>query len=77
MILKIAYGKQIHLYNGNRTLEDLQEHCSKVFNDLPLNYDFYYIDEDNDQITISCPDDLANLYLLEKSKKIKKIFIRE
>ena len=77
MIMKIAYGRQIHLYKGVLDLQCLKNHCQNVFKDLPKFYDFYYIDSDTDHITISSHHDLIALEHMDEDKAIKKLYIQE
>ena len=77
MIIKIVYGSQIHLYSGPHTLSAVQHHCQQVFKRLPDFYDFFYVDEDADSITLNSDPDFIAFSEIYREKKIKKIFVRE
>ena len=79
MIIKIVYGKQIHLFNGQISIAALKAHCDKVFKSIPTLYDFFYTDSDGDEITISTEHDAKMLECLDvqEARSVKKIHIRE
>ena len=59
MIIKIVYGTQIHLYTGEQNISLIQRHCQQVFKHLPDFYDFFYVDDDGDRITLSSDYDFV------------------
>lgn len=44
MLLKIALGKEIHLYNGQVTLKEVKAFVRKAFKQAPANFSFSYVD---------------------------------
>jgi len=76
MIIKIAFEKQIHLYRGEMQLGRLQKHCSHVFKSLPKSYEFYYLDNEGDQISLNSQEDLDILFETEQHASFKKIYIQ-
>ena len=55
MLLKIACGKEIHLYNGETTIKALKAFSRKTFRNIPDHFSFSYVDEEGDSIMISTP----------------------
>jgi hypothetical protein len=59
MLLKIAFGKEIHLYNGEFSIEALKSFVRRTFKNLPCTFTLSYIDQDGDSIMVSTPEDIA------------------
>ena len=53
MLLKIANGKEIHLYNGKIVLGDVLLFVRKVFKQLPTSYTLHYFDDEGDKIMVN------------------------
>lgn len=65
MPIKVVYEKEIHIFKGSNTQKALQNFIENSFQKIPQNYILYYVDSDNDKITLSCDEDL--LALIETS----------
>lgn len=55
MLLKIAFGKEIHLYNGEISIGALKAFVGRSFKSVPCSFTFSYIDSDGDNIMVSTP----------------------
>lgn len=75
MSIKVQFKKEIHLFKGDKTYEDLLTFVESSFQKLPTTFILYYLDSDNDNITLSCDEDF--LALIETHKGTPKIFIEE
>jgi hypothetical protein len=61
----------MHLYRGEKEFNSLKNYIKKSFQKVPEKFWLKYIDEDNDEITISCTEDIVSLLELSKPPKIQ------
>jgi hypothetical protein len=53
-MIKLKFGKEIHILKSEGGLSFLTSAAKKVFKQLPYSYHFVYRDEDDDEITVDC-----------------------
>ncbi|KAL4428881.1 hypothetical protein ABPG74_001368 [Tetrahymena malaccensis] len=58
--------KLVNLEENVKTFDDLKKIIRQKFNSLPDKIRIYYVDSDNDEITISCDEDLQSFQFEEK-----------
>jgi hypothetical protein len=58
--IKISFNKETHIYRGELDIEKVKNYIDAAFNKkkFPADYRLQYEDEDGDQITVSCDEDL-------------------
>lgn len=67
MPIKVIFDKEIHVVKGQlKTFSDILEFIKNSFARLPEAFQLYYLDSDQDQITLSCDEDLKALDLSGK-----------
>jgi hypothetical protein len=61
MIFKLCYNSQTHLYSKSLSLQNLTNHCSKIFRDLPHTFTFIYTSPKGEMTYIESDADLIGL----------------
>ena len=77
MFFKVVYNKEVHIYNpkDNCSYILFRNYIKEAFKKLPAKYQLYYIDEENDEVTLSNEQDFK--IMAETSNKTVKIYIKE
>ncbi|CAD8113398.1 unnamed protein product [Paramecium sonneborni] len=74
MKIKIVYNNEIHLLKSqNPTLSGIREHIIKIYPNLGSNFSLTYNDQENDQISLSCQEDLQ--VLIDEGIQTIKVFV--
>ena len=73
MLVKVALDKEIHLYNGEVTMEALIAFARRSFKNTPAYFTFHYIDSEGDSIMLSTAEDITMMEPVQG--KVMKIFI--
>jgi hypothetical protein len=69
--IKVVFDQEIHTFKGEmRSFSELLTYIAKSFRQLPQAFNLYYLDTENDQITLSCEEDFSALLENSKSPKI-------
>lgn len=53
-MIKVKHASEIHLVKVCSKFSDLKASVRDAFRDLPLNFHFVYLDEEEDEITVDC-----------------------
>jgi PB1 domain/Zinc finger, ZZ type/Ig-like domain from next to BRCA1 gene/UBA/TS-N domain len=70
--IKLVFNEEIHrLSNLPATYKELQRYCESVYN--AQGFLIKYLDEENDEITIACDNDLITAYTSAESLGIKSL----
>ncbi|KRX02250.1 hypothetical protein PPERSA_04872 [Pseudocohnilembus persalinus] len=70
-MIKIQFRKQVHFYDQNLELEPIKKYIKETFQNLPVNYQIGYYDEEGDRISISNPQDFK-IYLNQQQQEPKQ-----
>ncbi|CAD8082959.1 unnamed protein product [Paramecium primaurelia] len=74
MKIKVVHNNEIHLLKlQNPTLQGIREHIQKIYPNIDSNFTLAYNDSENDQITLSCQEDLQ--VLVDEGIQTIKIFV--
>lgn len=59
MKFKVVHNKEIHLVKLDKPqLSTLKEHVKKIYPSINSNFKLTYFDNENDEISLSCQEDL-------------------
>lgn len=77
MFFKLIFNKEVHIYNpkDKASIKALTAYVHTAFKSLPSKFQFCYLDDENDEITLSTDNDFK--IMMETSNKVVKIFIKE
>lgn len=53
-MLKVKYQQELHIVKLSKLIIDLERTVKSIFKQLPLQFYFVHIDQDNDEIIINC-----------------------
>ncbi|CAD8097163.1 unnamed protein product [Paramecium primaurelia] len=74
MKIKIVHNNEIHLFKQqNPNLQGIREHIKKIYPNINTNFTLAYNDSENDQISLSCQDDLQ--VLVDEGIQTIKVFV--
>lgn len=69
--MKVQFENEIHVFRGNQnSFCDLVEFIKASFTQIPSHFQIYYVDQDGDNIIISCDEDLKAINVDKKKLKI-------
>ncbi|CAD8205357.1 unnamed protein product [Paramecium octaurelia] len=74
MKFKLVHNKEIHLVKlDNPTLSALKAHVKKVYPQIDANFKLTYFDNENDEISLSCQEDLQ--VLVDEAHHTVKLYV--
>ncbi|CAD8112630.1 unnamed protein product [Paramecium sonneborni] len=74
MKFKLVFNKEIHLVKLEKpTLQALQAHVQRVYPSINSNYKLTYLDNENDEISLTCQEDLQ--VLIDEAHQTVKLYI--
>ncbi|CAK60915.1 unnamed protein product (macronuclear) [Paramecium tetraurelia] len=74
MKFKLVHNKEIHLVKlDNPTLSALKAHVKKVYPQIDTNFKLTYFDNENDEISLSCQEDLQ--VLVDEAHQAVKLYV--